>query len=126
MRTFEKGRIAIGQQIQLECGAAAFFDLIPQGSREFVDQTAFDAVLSDDELAGFRAPLKRQRNGFDRLARKTAFEMLTPLDVETAIGRLERLDVDAAPLQDGDPGAGRACFLPATATERKDAPVCFR
>ena len=65
-----------------------------------------DAVLGDDEFAVTAAPAERDGYRFDRLACEAGFEIFCPGDVETAVGGFERLDGDAARLQDGHPGAG--------------------
>ena len=64
----------VGQQVQLERGAAARADLVAQQRRRRIDQAAFHAGRGGDEFALAVELLKADRHRLERLARRSAWQ----------------------------------------------------
>src|SRR5471030_249382 len=110
--------------------AVAGSQAIADTRRHRVDQTAFNTCRCQQALT--RAPidtpiLSRQtdRHGFQRFARKTTAEVLAPVDIETAIRRLERRYTHVACFQMWNPRGIRAKSWPTRAAEREHDCISF-
>src|SRR5260370_42157746 len=112
--------LAIRREVDGEDGFAARRDLVAQGRGMDVDRAALDAASRDDEIAAVMALRRARHDRLDRLSGETLGEMTAPGDVEPAIRRTQRPDLDAAPAQPGNPGAIRAEERPARAAARQD------
>ena len=113
-----------GQQVEQHGGVAVAGDRVAQPRRGGVHQAALDAAGGDDKLAlaveGLvLAIVEIQPHRLHRRAGKTLGEIRAPSDVETAVGRLQRRQVDAARRQPGRPGAVAAKLGPARAAQRQ-------
>ena len=95
---------------------------IADARRHRVNQTAFNTRRCQQTFT--RPPVdatirtrQAERDGFQRLARETAAEVLAPVDIETAIRWLERRYANVARFQVRDPCGVGAKPGPACATQ---------
>ena len=107
-----------GQQVQMQYRPAIARQRVAQVGGHRIHQAAFDAVGADHALALLRTGLAVQRGPVrhHRLQRRAGLavaEVGRPVDIETAVGRFQRRDVDAARGQWGHPGAVRTQLRPA-------------
>ncbi len=126
--------IASGREIEVDHHVTMFRDGVAQFSRHRVDQTAFDAVHRDDEFA-LTANLAAVRTApgndgrFDRLPRILVREEFAPTfgtaarDVETAVGRLQRREIDRSLFENPRPRSVRSEHRPAAAAKREDGRI---
>ena len=119
-------RVATRRQIQPQRRSAVAEDAVAQIGRDRIDHAAFDAGRGDHAFALQRVhravgilPVRDHR--FQRCAGVFVGEMRAPADVETAVRRAQRCDIDTAFAQRRHPGAVRAQLRPARAAEREHA-----
>ncbi|ODU47491.1 MAG: hypothetical protein ABS96_05460 [Lysobacteraceae bacterium SCN 69-123] len=117
-------RVAAGHQVQFQQRMAVAIDGFAQVGGDGVGQAAFDAVLAGHAFALqlLRPAMQVAPVRDDRLQRAAGMalaEMPAPVEVEAAVGRLQRRDVHAARVQRLHPGAVRAELRPAAAAQRQ-------
>ena len=115
-------QVAAGREVEVHGRSAIASDGLAQIGGQRVDQAALDAGLSQHAFALQRmfdalpvAPMRDHR--FQWCAGMLVRQEFAPADVEAAVGRLQRRDVDAARGERLRPRAVRAQLWPAAAAQ---------
>src|SRR5215208_2095022 len=108
---------SVWRQIKHHDRAAFCIDLIAQQCRCSVNQTPLHAFLCDDEFSLLTKISERKDDRFDGMSFEFLAKVITPCDIESAIGRTQRFDLYTGVAQPGNPGTVRAETRPTTTTE---------
>ncbi len=122
--------VATRHQIQMQGRFAVARDRVAQQGRQRVDQAALDAGGGDHAFALLGLPLAVgvapvSDHRLERAAGETAGQMIAPVDVEAAVGRLQWRDIDAACGKQRHPAAIGAQFRPTAAAHREHHGIGF-
>lgn len=109
----------------MDDGLSAGGDLVPQQRRAGINETALHAGIGNDKFALLVKSVrlrvcKGKHDRFQWMAGEARAKVFRPVYVKTAVGGFERVDRDAAFLEQGHPGAGGTGLRPAGAAQRQD------